>query len=224
MNRADARDRGGVESDIRARLRSSTAAAHERLHGHRGFAAVAAGTISLGRYRLLLARLLGFHSAFERALSQFNRQSDAGVAFEARARSRLLEADLAALGVDRAAVRALPQCATLLPPRSVAEFLGALYVIEGSTLGGLHLARALGPLLGADTADGRAFFLGYGDQHSAMWRSFLDRLNNCAANEADAAAVVDGATRTFCDFESWMEGWDAPSAIGAAALSLEAAR
>jgi len=213
-----------VESDIRARLRRSTAAAHERLHHHRGFAAVAAGTVSLGCYRLLLARLWGFHSAFERVLGQFSRCLDAGVALEPRARSSFLESDLAALGMDRDRVRALPQCSSLLAPRSIAEFLGALYVIEGSTLGGLHLARALAPLLGAETTEGRTFFLGYGDQHGAMWRSFLDRLNDGVANEADAAHAVDGATRTFCDFENWMERWDAPPTTGAGVVSLEAAR
>ncbi len=213
-----------VESDIRARLRRSTAAAHERLHRHRGFAAVAAGTVSLGSYRLLLARLWGFHSAFERVLGQFSRDADTGVAFETRARSSFLESDLAALGMDRNWVRALPQCSTLVAPRSIAEFLGALYVTEGSTLGGSQLARALGPLLGAGTAEGRTFFLGYGDQRGAMWRSFLDRLNHWVANEADAADAVDGATRTFSDFENWMDRWDAPPATGAGVAPLEATR
>ena len=53
-------------TDVRARLRLITASAHERIAPpHSGFAAAAAGTISLSDYRLLLSRLFGFHKAFE---------------------------------------------------------------------------------------------------------------------------------------------------------------
>ena len=38
---------------------------HERMHRHRGLSAAAAGTIAMSDYRLLLARLYGFHRAFE---------------------------------------------------------------------------------------------------------------------------------------------------------------
>ena len=87
--------------------------------------------------------------------------------------------------------------------------MGALYVVEGSTLGGIQLARALKAVVAADSGEGRSFFLGYGDRHGAMWRSFLKRLEDCASSEADDDAVIEGATRTFVDFESWMAGWKA---------------
>jgi heme oxygenase len=192
-------------SGIRTRLRESTAPVHNRLHRHPGFAAVASGSISLGDYRLLLSRLWGFHYAFERVLGQARREIVVGVAVEGRARSQMLESDLVALGADRDSVRDIPQCLALRPPRSAPEFMGALYVAEGSTLGGLQLARALEPLIAA--GGGRSFFQGYGDQHGAMWRSFLFQLEACASSEEKEAAIVDGALRTFCDFEIWMEGW-----------------
>jgi heme oxygenase len=198
-----------VRFDIRARLRESTAAVHERLHRHKGFAAAAAGTISLEDYRLLLSRLWGFHRAFERVFGQINHEEDAGIEFEERARSSMLESDLVALGADRGSIRGLPQCETLRPPRNAHEFMGALYVIEGSTLGGVQLARALKSVVASGSGEGRSFFLGYGDRHSAMWRSFLARLEECVRSEADGTAVVAGATRTFDDFETWMDEWNA---------------
>ena len=211
-----------AKSDIRARLRKSTAAVHERLHRHDGFAAAAVGTINLVDYQRLLARLWGFHHAFEIALGRVDRERDVGVEFTSRGRSRLLESDLVALGWDGASVVRLPQCESLRAPASTAEFMGALYVVEGSTLmgalyvvegstlGGIQLARALEPLV--RSGEGRSFFLGYGDRHGAMWRSFLKRLEECASSEAAGDAVIEGAIRTFADFESWMAGWDAGAA------------
>ncbi len=199
-----------AKSDIRARLRKSTAAVHERLHRHDGFVAAAAGTIDLVDYQRLLTRLWGFHHAFEIALGRVDREGDVGVEFTSRGRSRLLESDLVALGWDRASVVRLPQCESLRAPESTAEFIGALYVVEGSTLGGIQLARALEPLV--RSGEGRSFFLGYGDRHGAMWRSFLKILEECASSEAAGDAVIEGAIRTFADFESWMAGWDAGAA------------
>ena len=122
----------------------------------------------------------------------------------------MLESDLGALGWDGASIVRLPQCERLRAPASTAEFMGALYVVEGSTLGGIQLARALEPLV--RSGEGRSFFLGYGDRHGAMWRSFLKRLEECASSEAAGDAVIEGAIRTFADFESWMAGWDAGAA------------
>jgi heme oxygenase len=198
-----------AKSDIRTRLRKSTAAVHERLHHHEGFAAVASGTIDLVDYQRLLSRLWGFHYPFETALGQVDREQEIGVEFASRGRSRMLESDLVALGWDRASVLRLPQCESLRAPANAAEFMGALYVVEGSTLGGIQLARALKAVVAADSGEGRSFFLGYGDRHGAMWRSFLKRLEDCGSSEAEDDAVVEGAIRTFVDFESWMEGWKA---------------
>ena len=173
-----------AKSDIRTRLRKSTAAVHERLHRHEGFAAVAAGTIDLIDYQRLLSRLWGFHHPFETTLGQVNRKQDIGVEFEARGRSRMLESDLVALGWDRASVARLPQCESLKAPENAAEFMGALYVVEGSTLGGVQLARALKSLVASESGEGRSFFLGYGDRHGAMWRSFLNRLEDFACERS----------------------------------------
>jgi heme oxygenase len=212
-----------AKSDIHARLRKSTAAVHERLHQHEGFAAVAAGTIDLIDYQRLLSRLWGFHFPFETALGRVDREQDIRVEFAARGRSRMLESDLVALGWDRASVVGLPQCESLRAPANAAEFMGALYVVEGSTLGGIQLARALKAVVGGDSGEGRSFFLGYGDRHGAMWRSFLKRLENCASSEADDDAVIEGANRTFADFESWMAGWKAIFATEAIPQPIESA-
>ncbi|WP_166144751.1 biliverdin-producing heme oxygenase [Methylosinus sp. RM1] len=94
----------------------------------------------------LLARLYGFHLPFERAL--FEAALCFGVDARIGARAHLLARDLVDLGADDETIAALPM-ARRLAPRGHGEWLGALYVREGSTLGAARLAAALDPLLGA---------------------------------------------------------------------------
>ena len=202
----------GQRSQIRERLRAATADAHERLHRHAGFAAAADGGIALPAYRRLLARLFGFHRPFEIAIGAAARFAP-GVDLEKRRRSPMLEADLAALGASRAEIAEAPLCDVIAAPASAGELLGALYVIEGSTLGGVHIARALAPACASLEGGGRAFFLGYGDSHGAMWRAFLDQLDAAATSDAEEARIVEGATSTFLAFERWMEDWNIEGAI-----------
>jgi len=179
-------------------LRLSTAGVHERLHGHRGLAAVQAGTIDRKAYRALLMRLYGFHRPFEVA------------ARLARQRTTWLESDLEALGVNADKRAALPRCA-FFSEEALSEFiLGARYVVEGSALGGRSLARQLDDLLGPDVMTGRRFFSGHGSATGVVWRDYLMELSAVPDVGTKRAAVVEGAIETFAVFEQWLEGWDEP--------------
>ena len=193
--------------ELRLRLRAATAQIHERLHGHAGLGAAASGRMALADYRLLLARLWGFHKAFECAIEEAACGLDLPIDMKARARAPMLEADLATLGCSAAEIPRLPHCDYMFRPRSAPACLGALYVVEGSTLGGRHIARALAGLFEGAEGEGRKFFLGYGAAHGAMWRGFLEQLDLLTGDEAREAEAIEGAVRTFEDFESWMDGW-----------------
>ena len=194
-------------NDLRMRLREATAQIHERLHGHAGLGAAATGAMARDDYRLLLARLWGFHKAFEEALDEAARSLALDIAMADRARAPMLEADLTTLGLDARQIAQLPRCDYIFRPADAPAFMGALYVVEGSTLGGVHIARALSGLFDGPEGEGRKFFLGYGERHSLMWRGFLARLDAFAGDEFCEAAAIEGAVRTFADFEIWMDGW-----------------
>ena len=200
----------GARDSVRARLREATRDVHERMHAHAGFAAAATGEASRADYTRLLARLWGFHSPFDAQTGAAVTRLRLPLDSAAYARAQHISADLVWLGLSEADITALPRCAALQPPASSAELFGALYVIEGSTLGGVQMARAVAPMLaaqGAGESDGRRFFLGHGPSHGAMWRSFLARLEDAAADPADSRRIVAGAQRTFGVFEDWMSGW-----------------
>ena len=191
-------------TDLRSRLRVATQDAHGRMHLHPGFRAAAAGSLTLAEYRDLLARLFGFHEAFDAAFPSAPAAFARAIDLHARSRSEALAQDLAALGVAPR-IPALPLCATAPRPKSEPQWLGALYVTEGSTLGGAQIARALEAL--GIGEDGRRFFTAYGDLRSAMWRLFLARLETWAEDPEASAEVEASALAAFESFEVWMRDW-----------------
>lgn len=180
---------------LRHTLRGATSESHAHLHLHPGFAAIQNGTIDLIDYRALLIRLYGFHVSFEAAV---------GAASE---RSAWLRDDLAALGVGGHTPATIARCTALAPLDTPGRRLGALYVVEGSTLGGRHLARKLDALLGCAGSAGRRFFLGRGEGTDAAWNAFLTRLAFSAGSPAMAGEIVAAAVATFSIFETWLRDW-----------------
>lgn len=187
-----------AQSSLRRALSDATGEVHNRLHLHAGFAAVSTGDIDTTGYRHLLARLYGFHLAFEDRLDLVARQSG------------LLAADLAALGMDLQTVARLPRCAALPQTDTRGRRLGARYVTEGAALGGRVLARGLDRLLGAETRDGRRFFSGYGPETGARWQAFLKDLERCGRDKTAFADAVSAAQEMFAAFEAWLNGWEHP--------------
>ena len=197
----------GTSSSMRSRLRAATAPAHERMHAHPGFAAAAAGAIGIADYRRLIARVYGFHLPFETAAREAVASSGFDFDVEGRTRSPALLADLKALGVELETIARLPLWAPSFPFASESVLLGAFYVLEGSTLGGVQIARTLRGVVGDDAGDGRRFFLGRGDRQSTMWKDFLERVGALSEDSDESAKAIDAAVATFEDFETWMAGW-----------------
>jgi heme oxygenase (biliverdin-IX-beta and delta-forming) len=113
--------------------------------------------------------------------------------FEQRRRSRLLLEDFRALGVtsDNNSPDEVPF--PLL--ENDASFLGAMYVVEGSTLGGQYIARHVEEVLHFAPGVGNAYFRGYGDSTGAMWKEF--RAVVAAMDDRESGDVIEGARKMF---------------------------
>lgn len=116
-----------------------------------------------------------------------------------RRRTPLLEADLELLGKRPSEIsHAHALEAALAPiygscgnPSFKPAFLGAMYVMEGSTLGGQYVARHVEESLGFEPGRGNAYFRGYGQQTGARWKAFkhlLEDLPDESAPQVIAAA------------------------------------
>nr|WP_294546823.1 biliverdin-producing heme oxygenase [uncultured Rhodopila sp.] len=182
-------------------LREATRAVHTRLHTHPVLGAVQAGTIDIACYRALLTRLYGFHLPFETA---------AGIGPE---RSLWLADDMRALGLTEQAIAALPLCPSLPRLDTPYRRLGALYVVEGSTLGGRELSKRLDHLFGRDDRAGRCFFSGRDADTGKAWRAFADALDAAGEDGAARAGMIAAAVETFASFENWLD-WKAVTDAG----------
>jgi heme oxygenase len=120
-----------------------------------------------------------------------------------RERTPKLRDDLVALGFP-GRIDKLPM-AELSAPGSEPEWLGALYVTEGSTLGGAQIARALAK--SGFPADQSRFFAAHAEANASMWICFLARLDSLAADPRSAEAAEASARAIFAGFEAWMKDW-----------------
>lgn len=123
-----------------------------------------------------------------------------------RRRAPMLAADLRELGVSEEH-RSVPDWTTVVYPEGVtprdegerhACVMGAMYVMEGSTLGGRFIARYVEEHLHMTPGAGDAYFRGHGDATGSVWREFREHLAS-VPDEFDA--LVEGAAkRTFRAF------------------------
>lgn len=148
-------------------------------------------------YGLLLFRFLGVYRPLEARLRQVSGLRLLMPDLDLRWKTGLIERDLAVLGCHREAPEA-PVAAL----DSVARAYGALYVMEGATLGGAFISRHVDEVLGLGPENGCAFFTSYGERRGAMWKALGERLNAIEEPEQDAA--VAGARETFGIFAHWL--------------------
>ncbi len=85
-------------------------------------------------------------------------------------------------------------------PVCEAAFLGALYVLEGSTLGGRLIARHLEATFGFRDGKGDAYFRGHGEATGALWREVTVAI--AAVPEEQAGLLLGAARRTFEAFRT----------------------
>jgi heme oxygenase (biliverdin-IX-beta and delta-forming) len=81
-------------------------------------------------------------------------------------------------------------------------FLGAMYVMEGSTLGGQFIARHMEEMLGLNPGEGDAYFRGHGARTGEMWRAFKSVLAEVPENHSDH--VIAAAKAMFGTFRRGM--------------------
>jgi heme oxygenase len=200
MSLAQSTPGGETSPTVLHRLRSETRDVHERLEQGLG---LLDAPLDRDRFMRVLERFFGFHAVWEPAVGRAL-GDDAFLA--PRLKLERLRRDLRALGRSDAEIDRLPRCfeAAQLAPlaRRQAAALGSLYVLEGSTLGGQVITRALAgaPWL---PADGLTYFDPYEAQTGAMWRAFRDYLLARSTPPADDEMVAV-ARATFERLVRWL--------------------
>lgn len=180
------------------RLREATRPVHEAIEREFDWAR---RVESIDGYRDLLARLYGFHAVWEPAAAALLAD---GAFFEPRRKAHLLAADLTFLGLQQSGIDALalPR-SPCVPMTTRADALGAMYVLEGSTLGGQLIARRVSAVLGLAPGRGCSYHCAYGPAVGTMWREFRTCLLAASSPTADEA-MARTAQSTFERLRSWL--------------------
>ncbi|SFQ53620.1 biliverdin-producing heme oxygenase [Hymenobacter arizonensis] len=175
------------------RLRTETRPSHDAVEQN-GFAqSMRAGTLTLATTQYFLAKMYGFLKPYEDRLQEFSWAPAWEI--ERRLRAHLILSDLES-GPDAAA---LPLCPAMPPLHTRAELLGAMYVLEGSTLGGQVISRELAKA----GISARTYFEGNRERTGPLWKSFCHLLSEAAVEEDDNDIVLS-ARRTFEHLEAWL--------------------
>jgi len=161
-----------------AALRAATADRHRALEGALD---LLDDHLTLARWREALGTLLRVVEPLEAALDRTPPPIDD---WPARRRAALLRHDAG----DPERVPPPPALPDVALPSPA---MGALYVLEGSTLGGRHVARHVRRVLGGGA--GVRWFTAYGDDTATRWATF--RVAASAGHDLDA--MVEGAAATF---------------------------
>ncbi len=119
-----------------------------------------------------------------------------------RRKIALIQADLHQLSVER-----LPAfCGdSILPTVTDSNAAwGALYVMEGSTLGGGVISKMIMERLPPEFKGAVSFFTSYGADTMRMWNAFKHSLDSAELDGAAQVKVIAAANQTFACFAKWI--------------------
>jgi heme oxygenase len=177
------------------RLKARTSVSHQQLE--KALIIQMRGMRNQEDYISLLQLFYSYFSALEDQINQYIGTEQLPDYMERRKTESLVD-DIRSLGgvlPEKAKKTDLPQIDNHL------QAFGALYVIEGSTLGGQIISNMIAKQLHI-TDKGLSFFKSYGDATNAMWEDFKKVLNNLQLdNPADQESIINAADDTFFKFK-----------------------
>jgi heme oxygenase len=178
-------------SPILQALRLETRPAHDALEQNTFNQQLTAGNMTEAATTHFLAKMHGFLAPYEARLRAQNLGPEWEIA--TRQRAHLILEDL------QKPAETLESCPAMPPLATWPQLLGAMYVVEGSTLGGQVISRQLAkqniPL--------RLYFSGYGERTGPLWKAFCQLLTQEATPE-NQAEIVQSASLTFQHLDAWL--------------------
>ena len=145
-------------------------------------------------YQNLLEKLLVFFAHYEEALKPWQHLDIPHLEYRLQ-RTQWIKSDLLFFGVEPA-IDEIPNQISL---ENKNEVLGAMYVVEGSTLGGQIISRHLKLSLGIPD-EATAFYRSYGENTRALWLEFKSYLDQ----QHVSAEALKKARETFNHFEKYL--------------------
>lgn len=178
-------------------LRTQTAEKHQKLESLMFVNDSMNNTLSIDDYKKLLTINYIIHQKLEHKLANMlDNELAEKLGMKSRLKLDSLEKDLTFWEIDSLTLPAL-NFEFFIPDNNNAEVLGALYVLEGATLGGNVIKKhilANNNFIGKE--DGLNYYGVYGDELSTKWKTFVSILNE-TVQEVDYEKTVNSANKTF---------------------------
>lgn len=172
-------------------IKNNTAPSHARLEQALFAAAIMDGSFTISHYHTVLRVNYLVHHLLEPLIfSALGEELKARVSLAAREKLAALEKDMRGAGINVSEDHQVP---VKVPGfTSELEALGALYVLEGATLGGQVINNRL-KKNEAFAALPLAYYNIYAQRTGSMWKQFLDIINQY--NDEDSA--LQGAQKVY---------------------------
>jgi heme oxygenase len=188
---------------IMGRLKAETAEQHAIAEAKPLEAALIGGSIGHDQYKEYLAQRWLVHreleAATDRVLDEDRRLS--GLGLPGLYQRANLEADLAHLGLDTAAIKPLKGSedliGTIRNAPSPAVLMGIYYVFEGSKNGARFIARSLGKAWGKTGLEGMKYLDPHGEAQRGLWMKFREDMNAIDWSAEEQDVMVKAAQDTF---------------------------
>ncbi len=187
-----------TDCSIRTILREKTQDIHEQLHELDAFRALFSGSISQSEYCDLLLRFYAFYAQVDgQLLEALEKPELSACPLTYEPRAPMFARDLLNLGCSEIETtrKNLPPLVPLVSSR--AELGGILYVIEGSTMGGSIIYKALAKCPRLKEISDTSYWAWCQRNGQDRWQKLLCLLNQIHLERGDVQTITKAAIETF---------------------------
>lgn len=183
------------QNDIHCFIKTSTAKLHS--HVEKQLASVLFDkNMTASAYLKMLLQMRDCYNAMETSLNQFNLTQQL---LKDRSKLTWLDEDILYLSqLSKKNLNYINKDIDLKAISNVSHAMGMLYVMEGATLGGGHIFKALNKHTWLNESQGIRFFYNYGDNRNEKWAYYMKQLTSFHNNNPDTAQdILLGANIAF---------------------------
>ena len=172
-------------------LKTNTAQYHDEIEAKLESKRLFDGTFTQDNYYKMLLVNHQFIKAYETEIHSLLNENDLNLLNEINFNKlELIEKDLVELNLKPNELSPINKL------ENRAEALGALYVIEGSMLGGMVIAKQLKKYPELETASFN-YFGHYGSHIGPIWKAFVAYMNDNLLTEEEMQSALEGALKAY---------------------------
>lgn len=186
-------------------LKAATAELHTRAERHPLQGGLLQGRLDIASFAALQSQMDLVHQALEGHIAALRatEPSLGKLVKDYHFRAPLIARDLADLGVDRRSIMPLAPTSALVramaghAARQPVWFVGALYVLEGSTNGAVYIKKALQRAYNIQDSKGLTYLDPHGEAQRPRWAQFREELSALPLDEVQKQVVFQAANDIF---------------------------